>query len=156
MIEFTIPGRGRMRIKNIVFDVNGTIAIDGKIDEKIKKKLEKLAQKVTVILLTADTFGTIEKEMGKTGIKIHKISSPGEAEEKEDFIKQLGGKQTIAIGNGANDSLMLKRAVIGICVIDKEGAASSAVSNADIVIYGKETVFDILGNPKRIIATLRL
>lgn len=156
MIEFTIPGRGRMRIKNIVFDVNGTIAIDGKIDEKIKKKLEKLAQKVTVILLTADTFGTIEKEMGKIGIKIHKISSPGEAEEKEDFIKQLGGKQTIAIGNGANDSLMLKRAVIGICVIDKEGAASSAVSNADIVIYGKETVFDILGNPKRIIATLRL
>ncbi|MCK4233389.1 hypothetical protein KAX75_03115, partial [candidate division WOR-3 bacterium] len=63
MIEFTIPGRGRMRIKNIVFDVNGTIAIDGKIDEKIKKKLEKLAQKVTVILLTADTYGTIEKEM---------------------------------------------------------------------------------------------
>lgn len=156
MIEFTIPGRGRMRIKNIVFDVNGTIAIGGKIDEKIKKKLEKLAQKVTVILLTADTYGTIEKEMGKTGIKIHKISSPGEAEEKEDFIKQLGEKQTIAIGNGANDSLMLKRAVIGICVIDKEGAASSAVSNADIVIYGKETVFDLLGNPKRIIATLRL
>jgi len=58
MIEFTIPGRGRIRT-NIVFDINGTIAIYGKIDEKIKKKLEKLAKKVTVILLTADTYGNI-------------------------------------------------------------------------------------------------
>ncbi|MCK4576858.1 HAD family hydrolase [candidate division WOR-3 bacterium] len=156
MIEFDIPGRGLIKIKNIVFDVNGTVAMNGRIDYMIKKKLVLLSQKAEVFLLTADTYGTIEKEMGKTGIKIHKISSPGEAEEKEDFIKQLGGKQTIAIGNGANDSLMLKRAVIGICVIDKEGAASSAVSNADIVIYGKETVFDLLKNPKRIIATLRL
>ncbi len=155
MIEFTIPGRGRMRIKNIVFDVNGTIAIDGKIDEKIKKKLEKLAQKVTVILLTADTYGTIEKEMGKTGIKIQKISSPGEVEEKEDFIKQLGGKQTIAIGNGENDRLMLKRAILGICVVDKEGASSKAVTNSDIVVYGRETVFELIDNPQRIIASLR-
>ncbi len=155
MIEFTIPGRGRMRIKNIVFDVNGTIAIDGKIDEKIKKKLEKLAQKVTVILLTADTYGTIEKEMGKTGIKIQKISSPGEVEEKEDFIKKLGEEQTIAIGNGENDRLMLKRAILGICVVDKEGASSKAVTNSDIVVYGRETVFELIDNPQRIIASLR-
>jgi len=155
MIEFTIPGRGRMRIKNIVFDVNGTIAIDGKIDEKIKKKLEKLAQKVTVILLTADTYGTIEKEMGKTGIKIQKISSPGEVEEKEDFIKKLGEEQTIAIGNGENDRLMLKRAILGICVVDKEGTSSKAVTNSDIVVYGRETVFELIDNPQRIIASLR-
>lgn len=155
MIEFTIPGRGRMRIKNIVFDVNGTIAIDGKIDEKIKKKLEKLAQKVTVILLTADTYGTIEKEMGKTGIKIQKISSPGEVEEKEDFIKKLGEEQTIAIGNGENDRLMLKRAILGICVVDKEGASSKAVTNSDIVVYGREAVFELTDNPQRIIASLR-
>jgi len=155
MIEFTIPGKGRIRIKNIVFDVNGTIAIDGKIDEKIKKKLEKLAQKVTVILLTADTYGTIEKEMGKTGIKIQKISSPGEVEEKEDFIKKLGEEQTIAIGNGENDRLMLKRAILGICVVDKEGASSKAVKNSDIVVYGRETVFELIDNPQRIIASLR-
>jgi len=155
MIEFTIPGKGRIRIKNIVFDVNGTIAIDGKIDEKIKKKLEKLAQKVTVILLTADTYGTIEKEIGKTGIKIQKISSPGEVEEKEDFIKKLGEEQTIAIGNGENDRLMLKRAILGICVVDKEGASSKAVKNSDIVVYGRETVFELIDNPQRIIASLR-
>lgn len=155
MIEIAIPGKGEIRIKNIVFDVNGTIASDGKINERTKKRLKDLNKKVTVFLLTSDTYGTIEKEMGKSGIKIKKISHPNEAKQKEEFIKKLGGRETIAIGNGENDSLMLKKASLGICIIEKEGASAQAIKNADIVIYGKGNGLGLLENPTRIIATLR-
>jgi len=155
MIDITIPGRGEITIKNILFDVNGTIAVDGRIDGSIKKRLQDITRKVSIYILTADTYRTIEKEMGDTGISIEKVIPPNEAEQKEEFVKKLGEKETMAIGNGANDALMLKRAILGMCVIDNEGASSAAIANADIVIYGKEKIFGLLDNPKRIVATLR-
>ena len=33
MLIYEIPGRGDIEIENIVFDYNGTIAVDGKILE---------------------------------------------------------------------------------------------------------------------------
>ncbi len=155
MIELNIPGRGDISIKNVVFDVNGTIAVDGLVTDGIKEKLAQLEKKVSIYLLTADTYGTIESEMGKSGIRIHRVTPPEEAKKKDDFITKIGEQQTIAVGNGENDKLMLKRAAVGICVIDREGASAEAVRNADIVVYGQESVFDLLNHPERIIATLR-
>jgi P-type E1-E2 ATPase len=155
MIEITIPGKRTIKIKSVVFDVNGTIAIDGSVKEEIKEKVTDLAKRVQVYLVTADTYGVIEREMGGTGVEIRKISHKKEAEQKEEIVKELGEETTIAIGNGSNDYLMLERAVIGICVVDDEGASRSALNHSDIVIHGKETVFNLLENPKRIIATLR-
>jgi len=67
----------------------------------------------------------------------------------------LGKEKCVAIGNGANDVLMLKQSAIGICVIGKEGASSEAVQHSDIVVYDINDALDLLLNPKRIIATLR-
>lgn len=155
MFEITIPGKEIIRIEKIVFDVNGTIATDGSVEESIKRKLIDLSKKVNVYLLTADTYGTIEEEMRGSGIEIRKISPSKEGEQKEDFVKELGEHVTLAIGNGSNDGLMLKRAIIGICVVGKEGAASTAIAHSDLVIYGNDMIFDLLENPKRLIATLR-
>ncbi|OQX54898.1 MAG: hypothetical protein B5M53_05255 [Candidatus Cloacimonas sp. 4484_209] len=155
MIEIDIPGVTNLNIKNVVFDVNGTLAVDGKIDSTTKKKLQDISHKVNVYILTADTYGTIFHEMKDTGINITKITPLDEAKQKEKFVKKLGEKKTIAVGNGANDALMLKTSALGICVIDREGAFVQSIQNADIVIFGKENVFELLENPKRIVATMR-
>jgi len=60
-----------------------------------------------------------------------------------------------AVGNGSNDSLMLKAADLGVCVIEDEGASVKSVINADIVCRSIEEAFELLIKPKRIIATLR-
>ncbi|KLU59583.1 phosphoserine phosphatase [Peptococcaceae bacterium CEB3] len=38
-------------------------------------------------------------------------------QERADYLQQFGNRQTVAIGNGANDELMLKQANLGIAVI---------------------------------------
>lgn len=155
MIQISIPGRGDIKVKHAVFDVNGTIARDGAIDGHTKDTLKALARLTGVYLLTADTYGTIETEMGGAGIVIKKVSTPDEDKQKAAFIDELGAQDTIAIGNGANDRLMLKTAALGICVIAEEGASTQAMESADIVVFGRDTVFGLLENPKRIAATLR-
>jgi len=155
MIELAIPGKGEFRIKSIVFDVNGTLALGGKIDENVKKRLQQLAKNTKTHIITADTYGTIEKEMQNTGISIHRVTPPGEAEQKEKFVKSIGEGETLALGNGANDALMLKTAALGICVIDAEGASAKAISSADIVVLGTDNALGLLENPTRMLATLR-
>ena len=51
--------------------------------------------------------------------------------------------------------MMLSTAALGICVIAEEGSSARAVEHADIVVYGRETIFGLLENSKRIVATLR-
>lgn len=155
MIKLSIPGREKLEIAHVVFDVNGTIAFDGHIDEAIKRKIKTLTAQVQVYLLTADTYGMVEQEMGGTGVAIQKVNAPDEDRKKEEFVEKLGAPKTIAVGNGANDAMMLRAAALGICVVDGEGACSDAVVAADMVVYGWEAVFGLLENPQRIIATLR-
>ena len=62
---------------------------------------------------------------------------------------------TVCIGNGRNDSLMLKEAALGICLIQAEGANVVSLLNADIACKSAKDALELLLNPKRLIATLR-
>ncbi len=70
-------------------------------------------------------------------------------------MENLGAASVVAIGQGANDALMLKAAALGICVMSAEGAAAETLLAADIVVPGILTAFDLLDKPMRIVATLR-
>ena len=60
--------------------------------------------------------------------------APGnEQEQKRSFVADLGADSVVAIGQGANDALMLKEAAIGICVLSREGSAVETLLAADIV-----------------------
>jgi soluble P-type ATPase len=54
-----------------------------------------------------------------------------------------------------NDSLMMKKAALGIIVIGEEGASVKAINNADIVVKDIHDALDLLLNKIRIKATLR-
>lgn len=155
MIDLEIPGRGNYKIKYIVCDVNGTLAMDGDLLPNIAGHLARLSDRVAVYAITANTHGKqllIDQQLGKSAI----IINPGyESEQKRDFVRELGAENVIAIGQGANDSLMLKEAGIGICIVSNEGLAVESLMNADLIMPDIFSALELLENPLRLVATLR-
>ena len=61
----------------------------------------------------------------------------------------------MAIGNGANDELMLVEAAVGIAVLEEEGLACEVIVAADVLVRDAAAALDLLINPIRLVATLR-
>lgn len=155
MIEIEIPGRKSLQLENLVLDLNGTIAVDGEIDIQLIDRLKELAKSLKLYIITAGTHGKLSQLKDTLGIDIHKIEPAKEAEQKQTLIRDLGVDKTVAIGNGANDKLMLKDAAIGIAVMGAEGASIDTILSGDLMVKDAKDALDLLLKPKRLIATLR-
>jgi soluble P-type ATPase len=155
VIELSIPGCGEIRLEHLVTDVNGTLAVDGMLLEGLAKRIAAVRDRLTVHLLTADTHGRqafIDEQLGLAGTRL----APGnEQDQKRSFVAKLGADSVVAIGQGANDALMLREAAIGICVLSKEGLAVETLLAADLVTPDVYTAFDLLEKPVRLVASLR-
>ena len=155
MIELTIPSRGQLRLQHLVTDVNGTLALDGILIEGVARRISALRDRLKVHVLTADTHGhqaTIDQQLNLTGTR---LAAGDEQAQKRLFVQNLGSDSVVAIGQGANDALMLKSACIGICVLSAEGAAAETLMAADIIVPNIFAAFDLLDKPLRIVASLR-
>ncbi|MEX1299462.1 MAG: ATPase P [Desulfotignum sp.] len=155
MICLDIPGAGKKEIHHLVFDYNGTIAIDGVLIPKVREAIRSLAGRAEIHVITADTFGFVTQQVSDIDCKVVIIPPGDQAQSKLDFIKGLGVQHTLCTGNGANDELMLKHAAIGIAVLQEEGLATTALFAADLVVKNVLDVFALLKTPERIMATLR-
>jgi len=155
MLKLEIPGRGVFEFKNIVFDLNGTLSVDGKIHLKVKDKINLLAKKAKIYVLTADTRGQANQTLGKLNAEIALLSGDDTSRQKAEFIQAIGPKRTVAIGNGYNDHLMVKEAALGLCIIGKEGASAETVKRSDVVLQDVLDALDFLLRPLRSKATLR-
>ena len=155
MIEIDIPGFGNVQIKHIVLDYNGTIAIDGKILPGVEDLLKALTKKTKVHVITADTFGTVREQLKDVTCEIVVIPQKEQHLEKLNYIKKTGFNETVCFGNGRNDRLMLKMAVIGIAVLQAEGAAYESISAADILVNKISDGLALFLKPLRLKATLR-
>lgn len=155
MMEIMIPGRGRLRLEHLVLDYNGTLACDGVLLEGVRDRIADLSRKLSVHVLTADTFGNARE--GLKGLPCEVVILPPEdqAEAKERYVKNIGSDATVCVGNGRNDRLMLGRAALGLAVVLQEGAAREALEAADVACNGIHSALDLLSNPKRLMATLR-
>jgi soluble P-type ATPase len=152
MIHIEIPQRGLFELHHAVFDINGTLAVDGKPIPNVATALSSLAPTLSIHLLTAGTHGNL-KELEETfGFPLQIISN---GEEKAWYVQQLGPEKVIAFGNGANDAGMLRLAAIGIAVLATEGMAISALHAADILAPGPIDAIELVLKPKRLVATLR-
>jgi len=155
MINIDIPGWGNIEIENLVLDLNGTVATDGKIPSEVKEKINSLSEKVKIYILTADTQGTAGEESSGIGVELLKVSEEDSAEVKLRVLESLDPTRTVAIGNGSNDHLILKEATLGIAVLGDEGISASAMKNADVIVKNISDALDLFLKPKRLIATLR-
>ena len=155
MIELNIPGRGKLQLEHLVTDVNGTLAIDGILLDGLAKRIASIRDRLTVHMLTADTHGrqaVIDQQLNLAGTR---LAEGNEQEQKRAFVEKLGAQHVVAIGQGANDALMLKSAALGICTMSAEGAAVETILAADLVVPTIFDALDLLDKPMRIIASLR-
>lgn len=155
MIEIALSSSEKRSIRYLAVDFNGTLACDGILPDPVRSKLQQLSKRLEIHVLTSDTFGTVESQIDNRIGKLQIIPAEHQAAYKGRYIQEFGTRQTAAIGNGANDYLMLKTAAIGIGVIGQEGAATLALNNTDLICSRITDALDLFNHPKRIKATLR-
>jgi soluble P-type ATPase len=152
VIRLDIPQRGTLELQHAVFDINGTLAVDGIPMPAVVERLKALAELLSLHALTAGTHGNLAALEQMLGLPLHLIAT---GEEKTRYVQQLGPAGVIAFGNGANDVGMLRLAAIGVAVLAAEGVAASALQAADVLVLGPVDAIDLVLKPKRLVATLR-
>lgn len=152
MIRIDIPQREIIELYHAVFDVNGTLAVDGTPIPGVVDRLRALGEHLSLHAVTAGTHGNIAELQKVLGIPLQII---GSGEEKLRYVEQLGSAHVIAFGNGMNDVGMLRQAAIGVAILAGEGVAIGALQAADVLALGPVDAIDLALNPKRLVATLR-
>ena len=155
MLEMTLPGYKALLLSYLVLDYNGTVACDGRLIPGVRERLEVLAKRVSIHILTADTFGSVQKETVGVPCEVVVIGEENQTQAKAHYVRQLGLQKSVSVGNGRNDALMLKETVLGIAVIQEEGGAVETLLAADIVTRSILDALDLLLHPLRLTATLR-
>ena len=152
-ISFDIPGKGHYSIENIVFDLNGTLGVDGELRSTTFELLSRLSERVHAYILTADTHNSAS--LLQEHFQVIVLSGTDTTFAKRDFIKEIGRDHTAAVGNGANDAAMLEESLLGIAVVEEEGCSAKILGKADILIRNIDDAIKLFLNPRRLKATLR-
>ena len=155
MIGINIPGFKELQLSHLVLDYNGTIARHGCLIQGVRAKLELLAPRLTIHILTADTFGTVRDQVADLPADLIVIPAGDQAQAKSAHVRRLGCETVVAVGNGRIDRLMLKEASLGIALLQSEGAAVEALLAADLVAPDILAALDLLLIPAALTATLR-
>jgi soluble P-type ATPase len=155
MIEVNIPGFKTLKLKHLVLDHNGTLAVDGILVNGVKGALKALAEKLKIHVLTADTFGKARSQLEGIPCKLSILPLDNQDVGKLEYVKGLDSENTVCMGNGRNDKLMLQAAALGIAVILEEGVAVETLVAADVVCKDIISALELLTNPLRLTATLR-
>jgi soluble P-type ATPase len=154
-MKIDVPGVGLLDVRQLVFNYNGTIARDGNLLSNIDKTFADLAAHFAIHVLTADTYGTAEKELAGLPCLVKVLQGEQTALQKLRYVRSLGPEQVVCIGNAADDQLMFKEARLSIAVLEGEGIAVGVIQHADILVRSIYDALGLLMIPQRIIATLR-
>ncbi|MCO1602347.1 HAD family hydrolase [Desulfosporosinus nitroreducens] len=156
MIQAVIPGRENMNLEVLVLDYNGTLALDGQMFKSVRESISRLSPFLEIHILTSDTFGTVVQQCEGLSVQVKVLESIEHVKEKADYVLKFGTREVAAIGNGANDQLMLKHARLGIAVIGCEGASTQALLSADLIVNNIDDALGLFLETQRLKATFRL
>ncbi len=155
MLCLDIPNKHKMLLEHLILDFNGTIATDGQLIPGVVQRIEELSPQVTVHVITADTNASARSQLKGVPCTLKIIGSDKQDQAKLEYAQNLGLKKVLAVGNGCNDCLLLQKAALGICLIQREGASVQSLQAADIVCVDINDALDLLLRPHRLKATLR-
>lgn len=71
------------------------------------------------------------------------IASDRQDQRKIDYLPENGYEMIVSVGNGRNDALMLRRALLGICLVQNEGASSLAPAAVEVFAVNITHVSDM-------------
>lgn len=159
MIRIDIPGFGLREIERVVSDYSGTHSFAGVLRPAVRERLVRLAAKVEVHILSADTFGTAQRELGGLPLTLHLLQGEAHDEQKRAYALAQDPQHVAAFGNGNNDRLLLRTVRdaggLAIAVDNGEGCAVESILAANLFIHGAENALDLLLDENRCKATLR-
>lgn len=141
-------------IEHLVLDYNGTVAEDGQLIDGVEERMRALKDRVSIHVLTADTYGTVRAQCDPIGVHVETFPRAGAAECKLEIVQRLGS-HVMCVGNGFNDVLMFDAADLSVAVLEKEGTYAGLIAHADIVTRSIVDAFDLLIRTDRMRATLR-
>jgi P-type E1-E2 ATPase len=118
----------------------------------VPERLAQVAERLRVVLVSADTFGTLARTAKELGVEA-RTAPDGAA--KVAVLDELGRDGCAAIGNGANDAAALKAAALGVAVLGPEGASAEALAAADAVCLSILDALDLVVDERALVATLR-
>jgi soluble P-type ATPase len=156
MIHIQRPGQESLEIDFILIDFEEAFASDRRVHPKAKDKVNLLAKRAKIYILTKEERECVEEVLKKVRAEIVYLTEGESSQEKLGLLRELGATRTVAVGNGADDGPMLEEAAFGLCVIGKAGASSETVKNADVVFTDILDALDFLLKPLRQRATLGL
>ena len=156
MICLDIPGAASLRLEHLVLDFNGTLACDGILLPGVRERLERLSQAIQIHVVTADTFKRAGAELAGVPCQLCVLGPGEQARAKLEYVRRLGPDRTACVGNGRNDALMMDAVALGIAVVQAEGAAPQTLCAADVVVREIGDALDLLVQPQRLAATLRV
>jgi len=171
VLHIDIPGRVPITLSTLVLDYNGTLARDGRLLDGVAERLTRLADMLHVVVLTADTHGSVASAVQGLPVTVQIIASSGmEGAHRDDDADETGGEDTAklraieafgaascaAFGNGRNDALMLRKAALSVALLGDEGLSTDALLAAQVVVKDIRDGLDLLLHPDRIRATLRV
>ena len=116
-IEIAIPGWKNLCLETVLFDLNGTLACDGRIAASTRERLVALAKHVAIYVMSADTHGTLERETAGLPVHVRRVEPGLGAAQKVALLRELGVQSTVAVGNGHNDVEMLRAAALAIAIL---------------------------------------
>jgi len=154
-MRFEIPGQEPLELKHLVCDYNGTIAEDGVLIPGVAEALNRLADSLTIHVVTADTHGSARYELEGVRCALVIIGNEDQNREKGDFVRSLGSASVVALGNGRNDEEMLREAGLGIALVLTEGAFTRTLVASDLVCRSALDALALFEKPGRLISGLR-
>lgn len=151
-LRVEIPGRAPLELERLVLDVNGTLADRGVLVEGVASRLARLRDLLRPLLVSADTFGTLDEVGRELGVEVRRVSAGAE---KARLVEELGAARTVVVGNGTNDAPALAAAALGVVVLGPERASPEALRAADVLCRSPVEALDLLLEPRALAATLR-
>lgn len=155
MLIFSIPGSPDLIIQHLVLDFNGTLGVDGKLQEGVAELLNTLSERLVVHVVTADTYGTVKEALSGVNCRLFCLEPDQQDMAKLDYISGLNKAQVCAIGNGRNDELMVRQAGLGIGLMGREGAWTGTILASKLVFSDIRDALELLFHPQRMAASLR-
>jgi len=159
MINIDIPGFGQRKISRVISDYSGTLTFAGLLGQDVRDRLLRLTEMLEVHILTSDTYGTAQRELGNLPVTLQLLHGTEHDRQKRAYVLGLDPQHVAAFGNGNNDRLMLQtvREANGLAIVvdNGEGSAVESVLAANLVIHGAVNALDLLLDINRSKATLR-
>jgi soluble P-type ATPase len=103
MIPIQIPGFRTLQLDQLVLDYNGTLAIDGELVVGVDERLRALSAQLEIHVVTADTYGGDRSALSGLPCKLRVLPGSRQDVAKLAYVRRLGTRRCVCIGNGRND-----------------------------------------------------